>query len=87
MNTDVGKVAMTDNAKAVLEAAMTLPPAERAELAERLLDSVDAGDPLSAEWAAEIDRREKEIDEGRATLIPAEQVFAEIRAMLKKNRQ
>lgn len=86
MNTDVGKVAMTDNAKAVLEAAMTLPPAERAELAERLLDSVDAGDSLSAEWAAEIDRREKEIDEGRATLIPAEQVFAEIRAMLKNNR-
>ena len=77
---------MTDRAKAVLEAALALPEAEREELVERLLDSVEAPDALSPAWAAEVDRRLKEIDEGRAVLIPGEQVFAEIRASLKKSR-
>jgi Putative addiction module component len=31
-------------------------------------------------WAAEIERRMKEVDEGRARLIPHEEVFAELRA-------
>ena len=78
---------MTEQAKTVLKAAMDLPPQEREEVAERLLGSVGEDAPLSAAWAAEIDRRMKEIDEGKAELIPAEQVFAEIREMLKKNRK
>ena len=78
---------MTDRAKAVLEAALALPEAEREEIAERLFESVEPPEKLSPEWAAEIKRRMKEIDEGTATLIPANQVFAEVRARLKKNRQ
>ena len=78
---------MTEQAMTVLKAAMDLPPEDREEVAERLLDSVCEDQPLSAAWAAEIDRRMKEIDEGKAELIPAEQVFAEVREMLRKNRR
>jgi putative addiction module component (TIGR02574 family) len=38
----------------------------------------DAGP--EAAWAAELDRRGQEIDEGRAQLIPADEVFAELAA-------
>ena len=45
----------------VFDAALTLPQAERAELAHQLLVSLDepADDPavVAAEWAAEIERR------------------------------
>ncbi len=78
---------MTDQAKAVLSAALALPDAEREEIAEVLFESVALPEKLSPEWAEEIQRRITEIDEGRATLIPAEQVFAEVRAILKNNRQ
>ena len=78
---------MTDRAKAVLEAALALPETEREQIADRLLDSVEPPEKLSPEWAAEIAGRVKEIDDGTAVLIPAEQVFAEVRAILKKNRE
>jgi putative addiction module component (TIGR02574 family) len=77
---------MTEHAQTVLKAAMALPKAEREEVAEMLLDSVYDDEPLTPEWVAEIDRRMKEIDEGRARLIPAEEVFAEVREMLRKKR-
>lgn len=73
---------MTDRAKAVLEAALALPVAEREELAERLLGSLDdaASASLSPEWKAEIGRRMKEIDDGTAELIDGEEVFRWLRS-------
>ena len=61
-----------------METALHLPRAERALLAERLLESLDDTDAdfaLSPEWQAEIARRVAEIDSGKAKLIPAEDVF------------
>lgn len=40
-----------------LAEAMSLPPEARAYVAERLLASLDEEEPLTPEWAAEIDRR------------------------------
>jgi putative addiction module component (TIGR02574 family) len=55
-----------------------LPPAARALLAEKLIESLDAtaGCELSPEWREEIRRRCGEIQEGTASLHNAEDVFA-----------
>ena len=71
--------------------AMQLPLRERSELAHRLLASLD-GEPdgtpeeIAQAWDEEIARRVAEIDAGTAELIPAEQVFAEIDAMIEQAR-
>jgi hypothetical protein len=68
---------------------LELPDEERGALVALLLRSFepDDGDELTGEqweeiWAAEIDRRTREVMEGRVELIDGEQVAAEIRAML-----
>ncbi len=68
---------------------LALPTAERARLAQRLLASLDeeeAEDPQEVEraWEEEIRRRLAEVDAGTAELIPAEEVFAELRARLHR---
>lgn len=64
--------------------AADLSESERAELAGLLLESIE-GEPepnVEAAWAAEIERRVREIDEGRVKTIPWEQVRAELHARL-----
>jgi putative addiction module component (TIGR02574 family) len=59
---------MTNTATSLLEQALDLPEHDRAELAARLLESLDAcerGD-LDAAWAQEIDRRCDALDKGEA---------------------
>jgi putative addiction module component (TIGR02574 family) len=63
------------------ERARALPAAERAQLAEDLLASLqEATAPdVEAAWDQEILRRLEEVDRGVATLVPAEDVFAQAR--------
>ena len=68
---------MTRAAQKLLDQALDLPKGERKKLAQWLLDSLEpARDPFFANraiekaWAAEIDRRSKEIDEGTVKLTP-----------------
>jgi putative addiction module component (TIGR02574 family) len=69
---------------------MELPRHERAELAYELLDSVSDDeldeDPAEVEaaWALEIKRRIDEYDAGLVESIPAEEVFAKARALVRK---
>ena len=66
-------------------AAMELPREERAKLALQLIVSLDDDEasehPADVEtaWSEEIHRRVAELEAGTAELIPAEQVFAELR--------
>lgn len=65
--------------------ALELSAVERAQLAHRLIVSLDddvEDDPAEVEraWADEIRRRLEEIDAGTAELVPAEEVFAELRS-------
>lgn len=71
--------------KQLEEEALDLPLGDRAHLAHRLLVSLDEDveeDPAEVEraWEEEIRRRLDEVEAGTAELIPAEQVFAELRA-------
>lgn len=64
--------------------ARTLPAADRVRLAEELLATVhESDDEIEAAWDEEIRLRIADIDAGTAKLIPAEEVFAEIRRLLK----
>lgn len=71
----------TDPEDKLLEAAMKLPPEERAALAAKLLESLDddaVDDDAEAAWAAEIERRVQEIKAGTARTIPWEEARARI---------
>lgn len=65
--------------------ALGLAPANRAKLAHELLESLDALSPVEIDelWLDEAERRLKELDEGRAQLVPAEDVYRKAQALLK----
>ena len=68
--------------------ALELPTSERAALAHRLIASLDDGgedDPTEVEiaWADEIPRRLDEYRRGEVQPVPASEVFAKARALLK----
>jgi putative addiction module component (TIGR02574 family) len=69
---------------AILAQAMQLPPAERADLADRLWLSVNSREEVDAAWEAEIQRRVAELDAGEAECIPFETVIATMREKIKK---
>ena len=63
--------------------AQDLPPEERAQLAQELLESVDqeAEPDVQAAWETEIAGRIAAYERGEAKLIPAEEVFEEARRL------
>jgi putative addiction module component (TIGR02574 family) len=65
------------------ERARQLPPQERAQLAEGLLESLQewSSSEVEAAWDTEILKRIGEYERGAATLSPAADVFAEARCL------
>lgn len=75
---------MSTLAEELSRQALALPPEERAWLAEELLATVqDVDREVEAAWDAEIRQRLAEIDSGEAKLVPAEEVFDELRRLLR----
>ena len=72
---------MTQAVAHIPEEAEQLSAAERAELVDRLLESLDQDIPsdIAAAQTAEIQRRIAEVESGKVALIPAEEVFARLR--------
>ncbi len=73
---------------AVLAQALQLPPEERADVAKRLIGSLDepADEGVEAGWLAEIERRLQDVDRGTAKFEPWEAVRDRIAARLRANR-
>lgn len=70
---------MEKRTKEILDEALALPEPERAELVEVLAATFEPWDgELHPDWIPEIERRLKEIREGRAELIPWEEVKARV---------
>jgi len=69
----------------LLKKALALSVEDRVQLAQELLESVerDADPDVEAAWEVEIARRIAECERGEAKLIPAEEVFAEVRRLLR----
>ena len=67
--------------------ALKLSPSDRDELVRALIASVD-GEPddtpeaIARAWEQEIERRIADLDSGKTKGVPAEQVLADIRAMI-----
>lgn len=76
---------MSRDPKDIAAEALELPLTARAELASRLLDSLD--DLSEAEndqlWAQEAERRYAEYKAGNIEAVPAEEVFARLRSRRK----
>jgi putative addiction module component (TIGR02574 family) len=67
-----------------LEAALLkLPNQERARLAEVLIDSLDEENEIAQAWTDEAERRLEELRSGKVQGVPAEEVFARIRAQIQ----
>lgn len=73
------------NLKQIEDEALHLSEEERAELAQKLLLSLDAPtvEEIEQDWLVEAHRRARELDEGIVQPIPAEEVRKKARALLK----
>jgi putative addiction module component (TIGR02574 family) len=64
----------------IFGAVLTLPPLYRAMLAEHLLNSLDEINPqVESAWGEEITNRIEAIDQGKVTLVPANQILQQIK--------
>jgi putative addiction module component (TIGR02574 family) len=61
-------------------AALHLPPGERARLVERLIATLDADPEVEEAWAAEVERRQAEIESGAVSLLPGPDTLAKLKA-------
>ncbi len=74
---------MVGEVKKIVEQALKMPARERAEIAQLLLESLDQQTDVDVEsaWQSEVERRILELDSGRVSCIPWE----EVRERLKRN--
>ena len=73
----------------LLSDVLRLPPEERAEVAHKLLLSLDEGteEPNApSEWSVELERRAREVLDGRVKTVPWEQVENRLGARLGRRR-
>ncbi len=68
----------------IAAAALSLPSEERALLADRLVESLDAAEAnrLDRLWAAEAKRRRDEVRQGSVQTIPGDEALARVRRSL-----
>lgn len=74
---------MASRLEVVAAQAMVLGAEERAQLADRLIASLFHDQEIENAWAAEVERRIRDIEEGRDDLRPAAEVIARARAAIK----
>jgi len=71
---------MSSTVEAIEAEALLLPAAERARLVERLIASLDADPEVEESWAAEVERRNAEIESGAVSLISGPEALAKLKA-------
>jgi putative addiction module component (TIGR02574 family) len=76
---------MSRDVKDLVAEALDLPLTARAELASQLLDSLDnlSDEENDQLWAEEAERRYAEYKAGNIESVPADEVFARLRARRK----
>lgn len=75
---------MSLKVKEIEEEALRLPSCERAQLAERLIHSLDKEDPEAEKlWIEEAERRYRAYKEGKVKTKSADLVFKEARSKFK----
>jgi putative addiction module component (TIGR02574 family) len=69
-----------DTVEALEAAALHLPTGDRARLIEKLITSLDADPKVEEAWAAEVERRQAEIDRGMVSFLPGAEALAKLKA-------
>ena len=62
----------------IIQEVLSLPLTDRTYLAEKLLESLDLEDQPGPEWVGELRRRARDIDEGRAKLVPSAEAWEQV---------
>ena len=74
---------MSSSLEALEAELLQLPATERARLVERLIASLDADPEVEEAWAAEVERRQAEIESGAVPLLPGPETLARLKAKLR----
>ena len=68
----------------IIEAeALRLSATERARLIERLIASLDVDPEVEEAWAAEVERRNSEVESGKVSLVSGPEAIAKLKALFK----
>lgn len=74
---------MSPEVSDLLRQALSLPAAERAALANTLLDSLDArNESVDDAWDEEVHRRMEDLKSGKAITVPWDELHRELLALL-----
>ena len=71
---------MSSNVEVLEAEVLQLPVAERARLVERLIASLDADPEIEEAWAAEVERRQAQLEDGATRLRPGPETLAKLKA-------
>ena len=74
---------MSSTLEALEAAALQLSTTERARLIERLIASMETDPTVEDAWAAEVERRNAEIESGAVSLIPGPEALVRLKAKLR----
>ncbi len=69
-----------ETVKALEAAALHLPPADRTRLVKRLIATLVIDPEVEEAWAAEVERRQAEIESGAVSLLPGPETLAKLKA-------
>ena len=58
----------------------SLIPTERARLLDRMIPTLDADPEVEEVWAAEVERRQTEVENGTVSLLPGPQTLTRLKA-------
>ena len=61
--------------------ALRLSATERARLIERLIASLDVDPGVEEAWAAEVERRNSEVESGKVSLVSGPEAIAKLKAL------
>jgi putative addiction module component (TIGR02574 family) len=77
---------MNATLKQIAQEVLRLTPAQRAELADFIVESLGSAQPdeIQRLWIAEANRRLSEVRSGDVKTVPGEEVLAEARRLVKR---
>jgi putative addiction module component (TIGR02574 family) len=76
---------MTAQTSDIMERAEVLPIDMKLELVDRLLESISSSaKDVDEAWKVEVERRIDEVESGEVELLPGDEVFARIRARVRR---
>lgn len=83
---ELNLIVMITDFNEIKNSALELDEKHRAELAKRLIKSLDkhVDEDIDQAWIDEVRRRKEEIKSGKVTPIPGDQVHKDVRNLLNK---